>query len=320
MDLLKDVIAQKRKQIDDLVIEGSSGSKMVRQSDLFRQEKEAYLQRQKDEDETRLKHASSTSSFNLDEALDETSAKTELSRIEVIKRLRARGQPIRLFSESDTSALKRLRKLEMEQPDLNEGWQNEFQSALQKVENEIVEEMIKSGQDSIGKHDVKIAEISTDVSWDQIQSRAHVLGEGNEPNRDCDTILEFINYLLKRWGCDLNARDESVKRSARGRLEAGTHKQTVENLRPLVRSLEKYTINSDIRHHLINICRLCIVDRDYIRANNAYMEMAIGNAPWPVGVTRSGIHQRPGSSKAYVSNVAHVLNDETQNTSMDLNV
>lgn len=40
--------------------------------------------------------------------------------------------------------------------------------------------------------------------------------------------------------------------------------------------------------------------------------MAVGNAPWPVGVTRSGIHQRPGSAKAYVSNVAHVLNDEKQ--------
>lgn len=40
--------------------------------------------------------------------------------------------------------------------------------------------------------------------------------------------------------------------------------------------------------------------------------MAIGNAPWPIGVTRSGVHQRPGSAKAYVSNIAHVLNDETQ--------
>lgn len=40
--------------------------------------------------------------------------------------------------------------------------------------------------------------------------------------------------------------------------------------------------------------------------------MAIGNAPWPVGVTRSGIHQRPGSAKSYVANIAHVLNDETQ--------
>lgn len=40
--------------------------------------------------------------------------------------------------------------------------------------------------------------------------------------------------------------------------------------------------------------------------------MAIGNAPWPVGVTASGIHKRPGNEKFYVRNVAHVLNDETQ--------
>lgn len=58
--------------------------------------------------------------------------------------------------------------------------------------------------------------------------------------------------------------------------------------------------------------RLLVIDRNYLEANNAYMEMAIGNAPWPVGVTRSGIHQRPGSAKSYVSNIAHVLNDETQ--------
>lgn len=55
-----------------------------------------------------------------------------------------------------------------------------------------------------------------------------------------------------------------------------------------------------------------LADGDYVQANNAYMEMAIGNAPWPVGVTRSGLHQRPGSAKMYVKNVAHVLNDETQ--------
>jgi pre-mRNA-splicing factor 18 len=63
---------------------------------------------------------------------------------------------------------------------------------------------------------------------------------------------------------------------------------------------------------LVTICKLIIIERDYIKANNAYMEMAIGNAPWPVGVTRSGIHQRPGSAKSYVANIAHVLNDETQ--------
>lgn len=138
------------------------------------------------------------------------------------------------------------------------------------------------------------------------------MGQDDSPDRDCDIIHEFLVYLLKRWGRQLNARDETTKRTPQGKLEAGTHKQTMEHIKPLLLSLEKHSCNVDIRTHLINICKLCIIDRDYIQANNAYMELAIGNAPWPVGVTRSGIHQRPGSAKAYVSNIAHVLNEETQ--------
>jgi len=42
------------------------------------------------------------------------------------------------------------------------------------------------------------------------------------------------------------------------------------------------------------------------------MEMAIGNAPWPIGVTMVGIHARTGREKIFDKNVAHVLNDETQ--------
>ena len=47
-------------------------------------------------------------------------------------------------------------------------------------------------------------------------------------------------------------------------------------------------------------------------ANDAYLEMAIGNAPWPIGVTMVGIHARTGREKIFARNVAHVLNDETQ--------
>lgn len=100
------------------------------------------------------------------------------------------------------------------------------------------------------------------------------------------------------------------------RHDASIYKQTCTNIKVLQNSLDSRSINNDIRHHLIKIvrygavlmkwlqcfkglfnvfkqlfwcCRLLIIDRDYIQANNAYMEMAIGNAPWPVGVTRSGI-------------------------------
>ena len=48
------------------------------------------------------------------------------------------------------------------------------------------------------------------------------------------------------------------------------------------------------------------------QANDAYLEMAIGNAPWPIGVTMVGIHARTGREKINDKNIAHVLNDETQ--------
>jgi pre-mRNA-splicing factor 18 len=248
----------------------------------------------------------------------------ELPRAEVVKRLRIRGAPILLFGETHKEAQKRLRKLEIEQPELKEGWTNEFQNALNKVDEELVDEVIKGvNRDQQGKNDVKMPE--AEKTWDQItvglirfpfnsmfQVDAFQLERTREPVRDCEIIHSFIVHILKRWGNDLNARDEEVKRSPFGKLESGTHKQTMENLKPLVNQLKAHTCNNDIRGHLCHIVRLCVIERDYVQANTAYMEMAIGNAPWPIGVTRSGVHQRPGSAKAYVSNIAHVLNDETQ--------
>jgi pre-mRNA-splicing factor 18 len=51
--------------------------------------------------------------------------------------------------------------------------------------------------------------------------------------------------------------------------------------------------------------------REYLRANDAYLRLSIGNAPWPIGVTMVGIHERSGREKIFSSNVAHALNDET---------
>ncbi|KAK8630702.1 hypothetical protein V6N13_079483 [Hibiscus sabdariffa] len=42
-----------------------------------------------------------------------------------------------------------------------------------------------------------------------------------------------------------------------------------------------------------------------------YIKMAIGNAPWPIGVTVVGIHERSAREKIYTNSVAHIMNDET---------
>ena len=63
---------------------------------------------------------------------------------------------------------------------------------------------------------------------------------------------------------------------------------------------------------LIKLIHRSALQRDYIECSRAYMEMAIGNAPWPIGVTNAGIHARPARESIFSKQIAHVLNDETQ--------
>lgn len=51
--------------------------------------------------------------------------------------------------------------------------------------------------------------------------------------------------------------------------------------------------------------------RDYLAAMDHYIRLAIGNAPWPIGVTMVGIHERSAREKIYTNSVAHIMNDET---------
>ncbi len=54
--------------------------------------------------------------------------------------------------------------------------------------------------------------------------------------------------------------------------------------------------------------------RNYMYANDIYLRLAIGNAPWPIGVTSVGIHERSAREKiSHVMNQhgqAHIMNDE----------
>lgn len=52
--------------------------------------------------------------------------------------------------------------------------------------------------------------------------------------------------------------------------------------------------------------------QEYVQANDAYLRLSIGNAPWPIGVTMVGIHERKAHERIATSVVAHVLNDEVQ--------
>ncbi|PWA63626.1 splicing factor Prp18 family protein [Artemisia annua] len=103
---------------------------------------------------------------------------------------------------------------------------------------------------------------------------------------------------------------EVEKRTARGKSTFATFKQCARYLDPLFKFCRKKVLPDDIRQALMLVVNCCM-KRDYLAAMDHYIRMAIGNAPWPIGVTMVGIHERSAREKIYTNSVAHVMNDET---------
>lgn len=149
------------------------------------------------------------------------------------------------------------------------------------------------------------------ATYETIQSKAGILGRRRDRSQDMETILQLLQLILKMWEVQLNARSVKEKASTKGKLSLATYNQTQLYLKPLLRKLKNSSLPDDILDSLTLITKH-MLEKDYLRASDAYLEMAIGNAPWPIGVTMVGIHARTGREKIFSKNVAHVLNDETQ--------
>ncbi|GAA5987743.1 hypothetical protein JCM11641_006514 [Rhodosporidiobolus odoratus] len=130
------------------------------------------------------------------------------------------------------------------------------------------------------------------------------------PHKLYPQVYHAFKRVLKEWEVSLTLRPESVKRSTQGKVAAATCATSAEYLKPLFRQLRKRDLPPDVLPNLSQIAHYMQI-REYLKANDAYLRLSIGNAPWPIGVTMVGIHERSGREKIHSNNVAHVLNDET---------
>ncbi|XP_026142933.1 pre-mRNA-splicing factor 18 isoform X2 [Carassius auratus] len=311
MDILKAEIARKRKLLEEKELIDDS-KKYFKRADLARKEEEDYYRRcgyklDKTEEEA---PPSTSSNPVLELELTEEKLPMTLSRQEVIRRLRERGEPIRLFGESDYDAFQRLRKIEILAPEVNKGLRNDLKAAMDKIDQQYLNEIVggAEGTELDTQHDLKVHEENTTI--EELEALGASLGTGNDV-RDMDIINKVLRFLLGVWAKDLNSREDHVKRSVQGKLASATQKQTESYLEPLFRKLRKKNLPADIKESITDIIKF-MLEREYVKANDAYLQMAIGNAPWPIGVTMVGIHARTGREKIFSKHVAHVLNDETQ--------
>ncbi|CAB4057048.1 PRPF18 [Lepeophtheirus salmonis] len=292
MDFLKAEIERKKRQVSDVLV--GPDKKYFKRGDLRAKETKEYMEKYVTPREDEIRELEEMKKKRFEKVDKETFELGELPRVEVVRRLRERFQPIILFSETIEESLKRLRKLEVDEPEDVRGIRNDYQEAMEQVDKAYLNEILRfeTNKDEKSKFDQQ-------QLWESKFTYEDILEMGEKLNRgdlDHDNSIPAL---------------KTVKLSVKGKMETGTYTQTKSYLKPLLRMLKKQTVTDDIRDSLVNMIKRCL-KREYIKCHEVYMEMAIGNAPWPIGVTNAGIHARPARENIFSKHVAHVLNDETQ--------
>ncbi|KAG5444899.1 Pre-mRNA-splicing factor 18 [Clonorchis sinensis] len=359
MELLKAEIAKKRNYLENSKLLGETN--YFKRSALREKEEEEYWTKSKrvkeqseDQNESNIFDKNEEDDLLLKKFEERSREEREkgqlMPRKEVVRLLRERNQPIRLFGESDYDTFQRLKRLQLLEPE-SKGMRNDLIAALDKVDDAEDEEFYSSGRGRVadGAHPAEVSSLDvktkdggiSEEEFDKMKmdlARYVVYREGTatddatstvvaiskltpvtittemEPNfRDKVTnhVLSYLKFLLSKWGNILNSRSKEEKLSYLGKISSATYTQTVDYIKPLLRALQHRCCRDDILDSLVKIITL-MMDRNYLKANDAYLELAIGNAPWPLGVTNHGIHSRTAQEKIHAKNVAHVLNDETQ--------
>jgi len=233
-----------------------------------------------------------------------------LSNEETIRRLRAKGQPIRLFGESDKDRRLRLRALELIEEKGHErvGGQNDFRKALEDVES--AERLMKDRNNANSTADEGKGKKKDDSASGEGEIAVLDLAlVKTDPDKLYPVIYYALKRVLKEWGESMAERPENVKRSTQGKLAAATQVQSAQYLKPLFKLIRSRSLPDVMLPRLAEIVHY-MQKRQYQRANDAYLRLSIGNAPWPIGVTMVGIHERSAREKISSDQVAHVLNDE----------
>ncbi|CAH0723665.1 unnamed protein product, partial [Brenthis ino] len=311
MDILKAEIARKRKLLEEQNILNSS-KKYFKRGELLAKEQEEYFKKygpsNKETEES--KKTENVENVKKQENETEQTESVSLPRGEVIKRLRERGHPIILYGENELQSFKRLRRIEIQEPEANRGLRNDFQEAMDKVDQAYLNEILALGTHNDNEKSQNEDDLDDSVTYESIQEMAKTMGQGDR-NHDMNVIMTLLQFLLKLWGQQLNSANASEKTAIKHKMTRATYTQTQVYLKPLMRKLKKKNLPEDICDSLMEITKH-LLERNYIMASDAYLQMAIGNAPWPIGVTMVGIHARTGREKIFSKNVAHVMNDETQ--------
>ena len=251
--------------------------------------------------------------------------KFDTSPASVTRKLRQMGLVIRFFGEDNSVRIERLKRALEQQSKTLEGLSDLEEFRLGKghgIRNPFLAEnkQLKKDQKQtvgFGFGDERTSEKARIMQNQNLNNnkdklKTDITTENDEDQSDPPKIIyKYLKGLLKEWERELTERPESVTRSVAGRNESKTLKQCKDYIRPLFRLLKSRKLEGGLQFHLLKIVNFA-KEGEFVKAHDSYMDMAIGRAAWPIGVTMVGIHARSGRAKIESSNVAHVMNSELQ--------
>ncbi|XP_050273948.1 uncharacterized protein LOC126716939 [Quercus robur] len=326
MELLKQEILKKKQSLK----EATGGRKFFKRSELEQKQIQKLRDQEKLELQAKSNRQSSPSSSTTTTNASATATTSSLSdeqntdnlvlpRQEVIRRLRFLKQPITLFGEDDTARLDRLKYVlknglfEVDSDMTTEGQTNDFlgdivelrkrrRSGRGMMMSERKRQKGEEDKDRGGGEDELSGGVDNDEDLKRMKANFDELCEE-------DKILVFFKRLLTERRQELDEMGEAEKRTAKGKSMVATFKQCARYLNPLFKFCRKKVLPDDTRQALVLVVECCL-KRDYLAGMGHYIRLAIGNAPWPIGVTMVGIHERSAREKIYTNSVAHIMNDE----------
>ncbi|KAG2439905.1 hypothetical protein HYH02_010535 [Chlamydomonas schloesseri] len=360
MDALKALASKLKKEAQDVAgpnkyvkrtaLEEARLQKIREEEAKEREEKERKRKLQRIEDDAQAAKVARNDELPPD-------SPTVLTKEEVIRRLRALGQPATLFGESDFDRLKRMRKAEQEMTvNMDEdlagvAGKGNTLIELQRMQQEKARLKAlgagagggskaggKAGDGAAGgkaggdgpagagggdKPDKDQADggegegegAEEDATLAAFKRAAALLAEKRKEEAMAveDRIAKYVQQWMKEWEEDLDRRPEAMKESISGINATYAFEQTKRNLVPLYERLKHRQISDELLTGLWMMVQ-AMRSRNYLHANDIYLKLAIGNAPWPIGVTSVGIHERSAREKiSHVMNStshAHIMNDE----------
>ncbi|KAI6779161.1 uncharacterized protein J7T54_000307 [Emericellopsis cladophorae] len=194
----------------------------------------------------------------------------DIAEAELVAKLREIGHPVSLFGEGHAAKLRRYR-------------------ALTTV---VTDGPIPTTLEPVEEKDMKV----------------HA---GDPVDKDARKILyrklaSYFTMVLREYQRAMDAEKEDTTAS---RNAYATMVQTRENLKPLFRKFEKDDVESSLLKAISEIVQ-ALQERRYVDANDGYLQLSIGKAAWPIGVTMVGIHERSAREKLHDGQKGHVMGDE----------